>query len=378
MSKETGALHLDSLSIRGFRGLSDLKVPRLGRVTLVAGKNGIGKTTVLDAVRIYAARANIRILNSILTTREEFVSNVDELGREDIVPDFRSLFYGRLRKRSSRIEIGPIGKKELLEIRPADLEDFEKERLHWSAIQPGFFDEEILVGLKIGFAGHLIAVPNPVYERTIRSYLRHIPEWEYGRRNATPEINCTQIGPGLLGNERIAQFWDKVALTNDESRVVDALQLLYGDKIQRATLIGDGRSRSKARWRAVIKTTDHDERVPLKSLGDGAVRMFGLALALASSQGGILVIDEVENGIHHSAQAEFWSMILRAAREINVQVIATTHGWSCVSGFAQALSKTAESDGALVRIERSSSGMRAVEYSGEDLRVAAEQGIEVR
>ena len=37
-----GRLHLPSLSIRGFRGIGGLDIPRLGRVTLIAGKNDGG------------------------------------------------------------------------------------------------------------------------------------------------------------------------------------------------------------------------------------------------------------------------------------------------------------------------------------------------
>ena len=55
----TKQLHLPSLSITGFRGIDTLTIPRLGRVTLLAGKNGVGKTTVLDAVRVYAAGGDI-------------------------------------------------------------------------------------------------------------------------------------------------------------------------------------------------------------------------------------------------------------------------------------------------------------------------------
>ena len=49
-------LHLPNLTIRRFRGIQDVSITGLGRVTLIAGKNGVGKTTVLDAVRAYAAR----------------------------------------------------------------------------------------------------------------------------------------------------------------------------------------------------------------------------------------------------------------------------------------------------------------------------------
>ena len=53
MSDNTGddSLHVPSLRIEGFRGIDSLTINRLGRVTLLAGRNGTGKTTVLDAVR---------------------------------------------------------------------------------------------------------------------------------------------------------------------------------------------------------------------------------------------------------------------------------------------------------------------------------------
>ncbi|MDE0446870.1 MAG: AAA family ATPase [Spirochaetaceae bacterium] len=65
-------------------------------------------------------------------------------------------------------------------------------------------------------------------------------------------------------------------------------------------LIGDGESNSVRR--AVVRLKDQERPVPLKSLGDGAERLFGVALALANSRGGFLLIDEAENGIHHSVQ----------------------------------------------------------------------------
>ena len=64
-------LHLPNLTIRRFRGIQDVSITGLGRVTLIAGKNGVGKTTVLDAVRTYAARGQVAILSSILNSREE-------------------------------------------------------------------------------------------------------------------------------------------------------------------------------------------------------------------------------------------------------------------------------------------------------------------
>lgn len=67
--------HLPSLSVAGFRGVEQLTIPRLGRVTLLAGRNGAGKTTVLDAVRIYAARGQLDALRELLIRRSAPIPN---------------------------------------------------------------------------------------------------------------------------------------------------------------------------------------------------------------------------------------------------------------------------------------------------------------
>ncbi len=116
----------------------------------------------------------------------------------------------------------------------------------------------------------------------------------------------------------------------------------------------------------------------MKSLGDGALRLFGVALALANSRNGFLLIDEAENGIHHSLQRDFWRMVMQTAHHNNVQVFATTHSWDCVRGFAQAAVDNENVEGVLVRLEKEDDGLRAVRYSERRLKIAAEQRIEVR
>ena len=91
-----------------------------------------------------------------------------------------------------------------------------------------------------------------------------------------------------------------------------------------------------------------------------------------------MTIDEAENGIHHSVQYDFWKMVMQTAKENNVQVLATTHGWDCVAGFAQAAAEADAEESALLRLERDGDKVRAVEYLREDLVTATEQGIEVR
>ena len=168
-------------------------------------------------------------------------------------------------------------------------------------------------------------------------------------------------------------------LTDDEDRALEALKLVLGGSVSRVAVAGEEKdSFGMYGPRVLVKLRDRARPVPLKSLGDGAVRLFGIALALANSRDGFLLMDEVENGIHHSLHRDFWRMVLRMAQSNNVQVIATTHGWDCVRGFAQAATELEDVEGVLIRLEKEDGHIRVVEYPEEKLMAAARHGIEVR
>src|SRR5947209_3478464 len=59
-------LILDSLQIEQYRLFEKLVIPRLGRVNLITGKNNVGKTSILEALRLYATRAEPPTLLQIL------------------------------------------------------------------------------------------------------------------------------------------------------------------------------------------------------------------------------------------------------------------------------------------------------------------------
>ena len=385
------ALHLPDLLVRGFRGIENLTIPRLGRVTLFAGKNGVGKTTLLEAVRIYAARGRYPVLADMLRNREEMADTADEDGDKRLALDLETLFHGRHISSDTYISIGPKSEQQQVRITTAPPSEEAAERLR-DIIPEHFSDSDDDVKLlKIKFRDTNQEIPM-LNSSPVPRFRRPRP-WS-DKSQLPPEIQCESLGPSLLDNERLARLWDKVALTDDETRAVQALKLIYSDRVDRVAVIGDDRgsrfvdraavigdnrgSRLSYGRRTVVKIKGQDRPVPLKSLGDGAVRLFGVALALASSQGGFLVFDEAENGIHYSVQRDFWKMILKTAHENNVQVFATTHGWDCVAGFAQAATDVEEVEGVLIRLERDGSRIRAVEYSEDDLKIAAEQGIEVR
>ncbi len=369
-------LHLPDLSIKNFRGIRDLSIKQLGRVTLLAGRNGVGKTTVLEAVRVYAARGRRMIFEELLHKRHEFAtSHSKDLGS---VLDYTTLFFGRHIPPDRTISIGPSNKQNQLRIEATNVEEL-------SSIQLDIFSETAplesnLQILKVTFRNSKSMIPCFLGSPESESFLHISPMLRrriLGDSDLPDPIACESLGPGLPSNSMLARFWDNVVITDAESLAL-AMINLTGTQIDRVAAVEEssGRFRSEGR-RIIVKSRDSSRQVPLNSLGDGIMRLFAVALALAHSRNGFLVIDEAENGIHHSAQKDFWSMILATAQKYDVQVLATTHSFDCVKAFARAAVENEGAEGVLVRLDQKEGKLQTVEVKEEQLEVAADQDIRV-
>ena len=118
------------------------------------------------------------------------------------------------------------------------------------------------------------------------------------------------------------------------------------------------------------------ELVPLAALGDGMTRIARLVLAISAAPGGLVLVDEVETGLHHSALSEVWKAVDAAAAQFNTQVVATTHSLECVRAAGNALAEGGKF--ALHRLETTRSGNRCVTYDMEDTLAAIRHEFEMR
>ena len=107
-------------------------------------------------------------------------------------------------------------------------------------------------------------------------------------------------------------------------------------------------------------------------------RLLALSLSLIRAEHGVLLIDEIDTGLHYSVMGQMWHLVTEAARRANVQVFATTHSQDCVRGLAW----LCESFPGLrneVSLQKIHSDLEeAVALDGEHVVLAVDQGMEVR
>jgi uncharacterized membrane protein len=179
-----------------------------------------------------------------------------------------------------------------------------------------------------------------------------------------------------LNAEAISAWWDSVTLTDAEERVAECLRIVA--PVQRISLVE--RPGVEGRRMVVLKLHGESEPVPLRSLGDGVRKMFGFALGLEAARASrVLLIDEIENGIHYSAHEALWRFIITAARRSDVQVFATTHSWDCVMGFQAAAAASPDVDAFGIRLYRGEQeDVEAVVLDRNDIAVATRDQIDFR
>ena len=375
----TSDLHIPNRTIKNFRGIDHLEIPKFGRVTLLVGKNGIGKTTVLDAIRLYASRGDYATFHRLLVDRNQLRRLAPDDGRGISPFDWQSIFNATSEVKQAEISVsGAEGSDPLWieQVGPGGVEG----RAQWTnasreALQIRFRNGRREIPYLVeGETGHqLVTLQAGQLVFGVDGSRMASTDW-----NET-EISCESLGPDLMTNREIARLWDSVALSSAEDAVIEALKLAYPASIDRIALVSDDEfSRDGIGRYPIVRLNCSDQAVPLRSLGDGAIRLFSVALATAASPDGLILIDEVENGLHYSILNAFWSLLFRLADEQRVQIVATTHSWDCVRSFATVAVADSASEELLYRLDREAGGLRAVQYREEKLKAAAKHRVEVR
>ena len=352
-----GGLLLDSLEIKNFRAFRHLTIEKLGRVNLITGKNGVGKTSLLEALRVYADNATPSVIRQIADERRELTRPpgtmlVDK--REDgAIVDAGFLFHGRTGKWNERqFSIGAINddrRQVHLEYAPADPFSGLDDKINVYGPDEYSYNASLLANQRKALAS--------------------------GSRYGT--IAHRAVKSGLRGVNELATAWDNIVLTSEEDNVIQALRLI-DEQIERISFVSFDLEGALLRV-AMVKREGEDRPVPLESLGEGINRLFAIAIALAGASSGLALFDEIENGLHYSVLPDIWELIFNTASRLDIQVFATTHSWGCIEAFTQVASEDGNlQSGRLIQLRNKNKNVVATIHDEEDLKIIVRSGIEVR
>jgi len=97
-----------------------------------------------------------------------------------------------------------------------------------------------------------------------------------------------------------------------------------------------------------------------------------------SQENKILLVDEIDKGLHFTVMPEMWRLIWETSKRLNIQVFATTHSDDCWKGLASIASlENPSEDGIMIhRIEKGKS--HSIAFTERQIAIAVERDIEVR
>ncbi len=105
-----------------------------------------------------------------------------------------------------------------------------------------------------------------------------------------------------------------------------------------------------------------------------------ITCAVLSSQGGIVLADDIETGFHHSFYPALWKILAETAAEADVQVFATTQSYECLQEAAFLTQGTGSAIPRFryIRLGRENGEIVPHAFSSESFRLAIESDMEIR
>lgn len=345
---------LKRLQIRNFRGFNALEIDQLSGINLIAGKNNSGKTSLLEAMFLLAGGGNAQ-----MATNTNVIRGIEpDTPLKDTF--WKQLFHNLDMERSIEIEGEHTSRGQLVlkitsERQPtAEISLDRAEEISATNL----FDER-----------SLIFQYSDSINKKIKSHIRiKEQELEVKQPDTSIPLPATILLPRTRYPREDAMQLGQLRRQKKGDLLLKALQVIES-KLQ--SIEDNSSSGTPLIWGDIGLS----ELVPLSAMGEGMTQIARIVLLLTSVPDGVILIDEVENGIHHSVLPDVWRAIDEAAKQFHTQIFATTHSFECIEAAHDALGP----DGFLLhRLETSDAENRCVTFKPNGISAALRHNLEVR
>ena len=371
---------IKDLTIKNFKTHRDLEMKDLANVNILLGKNNSGKTAVLEALfLLYHSlnRTDTHVTLDLLNYMRGYINGADS-GEK-----WNSLFYNWDFSKEIYIEA-----KEDVE-----QNNTEKDNIRSLSIKPIITgkrpDSFSAIGV-MDLSGITKGLSWTITYPSGNSVKYQIEDLDTMTEQQKIEDNENLLASfkeaiivrtdfisarGLTNIRREAERFSRLEVENRVDKINELLKILrnFEPNLKRL-FIGATKNGT-----TIYGDIGLDRPIPLPLMGDGMLHAFSIALSMVNSQNGLVLIDEIENGLHYSVLTEVWRMILQTSHDLIVQVFATTHSDECLKAAYEAVDSLEYYDNLkLFRFDRTEDETKVVDYSTKQLLYAIASEQEVR
>lgn len=352
-----------NIEIKNFRGIEHLMIDDFSRVNVFLGKNNSGKSSVLEAILVLAGMSNPDLplsLNKARTrnfriaylqeTRYQFY-NIDLRN----TPEFSALqmdgISRHLQMRLFHTETADDWVQSIDE--PLILSETERMPNTLEML----FDITTSKGTK-HFRSSLF-----VNQYDVAS--RQEPSKEYVEKNSAVLFSSDLLSSNLTND--LSELFKR----KQKNTLLEHLQK-FDSRINAIEILNND---------VYVGFDDVKEMLPVSMSGDGLRRFLNIVAGSANPSNTMILIDEIDNGLHYSAYKKLWEAIFALATETNKQVFVTTHSKETLYRLNEMLEEHSEYQDALrlYTIEKTKlEGHQAYKYSFEGLNAACKNDVEIR
>ncbi|MCL1873559.1 MAG: AAA family ATPase [Clostridiales bacterium] len=346
----------DVLKISNFRGFREFSMD-LKPITLIAGENNTGKTSILESVFLLHNYKNPDVFLKLLGFRGVIM--------RDMSPQkiWEPLFYGMDTKKILKITMGNrfslCIKRNNNYTLPNDIPNGLSTILGNNLVNYTLScmvkqDDSTYKGDYVLGDNVILFGDKKVNQQLITPFIQYM-----GSNLPLDAVNSVEL-------------FGKIELMGKKQKIIESLKILDESITDITTIMID-------KFAQLYITNTQNIKMPLYVMGDGIRKIMNVALTMLANPSSILLLDEIENGLHYSLHAKFWALITSLAVQEKCQIIATTHSYECINGALEGIKKEGLNEiFAYTRLAREDDCIISKEFSSKILEFALSTNWEVR
>ena len=332
-----------------------------GDINIVTGGNGSGKSTILEALFLNAGGGNPALAITLNGLRGD-----DELSHEnDLV--FHSIFYNFDAKEEISINANFINPNDKLYTRNLKITPRLKQKQ--SMDETGI--DVFLNGLDFKFSNKLV---NSKKEKISKNFIYFGDDviknpFEKSNVNTKDIVSCRFISPLTPAIRDISGRITSIIMDKQDDSIVNILKEI-DPRITKITTISEkGRNQ-------IYVDINLKKLMSSTYMGGGFLRLLNLAITLANDK--IVLVDEIENGLHYTVHIPLIEFIFDTVKKLKRQVFITTHSEEFLEKFIYVMKKNEDISVSAYRCFRQEESMGVNIYSEEELGLKEQLNIELR